>query len=58
LWQVVGASLGPIKVVRDIVLLPMLLTGFLEDFEEEESQWADRVLEQLNNAGGKQRIIQ
>ncbi len=26
--------------------------------EEVEHQWADRVLEHLNNVGGKQRVVQ
>ncbi len=26
--------------------------------EDVECQWADRVLEHLNNAGGKQRVVQ
>ena len=32
--------------------------GVLGGVEEVERQWADRVLERLNNAGGKQRVVQ
>ncbi len=30
----------------------------LRGVEEVEHQWADRVLEHLNNAGGEQRVVQ
>ncbi len=32
--------------------------GVLGGVEKVEHQWADRVLECLNNAGGKQRLVQ
>ncbi len=32
--------------------------GVLRGVEEVERQWADRVLERLNNVGGEQRVVQ
>jgi hypothetical protein len=35
-----------------------LADRILGGVEEVERQWADKVLERLNNAGGKQRVVQ
>jgi hypothetical protein len=41
-------------------LLGLTLTkvAIVGGVEEVERQWADRVLERLNNVGGKQRVVQ
>ncbi len=45
---------------HDVLLIQLAALGsyILGGVEEVEHQWADRVLEHLNNAGGKQRVVQ
>jgi hypothetical protein len=52
-------NLSGLKVPYFVALVLRIHRSYFRGHDkEEERQWADRVLERLNNTGGEQRVVQ